>query len=129
MEQPHPSARGPLFSRATLLIAAFLMCILVLIATWLMRGRQWTPTLPLPAVLLTLMVVLPLGEFVRSRFKLSLRSMLVFIAAAAVLCGLFGKRTNEARQQRQAVRSVLALKQSSPEFPTPFSDVSYAERL
>ena len=106
MEPSETTSRGPLFSRQALLIVAFIGCVLTLVATWLLRGRQWTATLPLPTVLLTLMVVIPLGEFIRNRFKLSLRSMLVLMTAVALLIGLFGANANQARiQRRAAVRS------------------------
>jgi hypothetical protein len=76
--------------------------------------------------LLTLMLVLPVGEFIRHRFKLSLRSALVLMTAIAILLGFFGAQANRARNQRLAVKSVLRLRRPiSGISEPPYSDVNY----
>lgn len=118
MSSPLTSAqREPLFSRVTLLVVAFLSCFATLIATWWVRG-VWTPTLPLPAVLLTLLVVLPVGEFIRSRFRLSLGSLLILVSVAAIFLGIFGERWNRASKQRRAVMSIYSIMDRAQQSPT-----------
>lgn len=120
------TARPPLFSRLSLLIGTFLACILALIATWILRGREWTPTLAPVVVLLTLMIVVPLGQFVRSRFRMSLRSALVLMTALAIVLGGFGTTANRARVQRRAVQSVRRLARPIPNlFEQPEASVRY----
>ena len=106
----------PLFSTAVLFVSSFLLCIASVAVTWLLRGRQLSGTLPLSVVAFTLMLVIPAGQFIRNRCKLSLRSMLVLMTALAVLLGLFGTNMNRARLQRRAVRSIQALNLTSKDF-------------
>ena len=115
-----PVARPPLFSRAALLVFALVTSLAMIFVTWCWRDWQWTPTLPLPAVLVTLAVVLPIGEFIRHRFKLSLRAMLILLTLLGIGLGLFGARWNKARLQRIASENVRMLASSGG-----YVDVSY----
>lgn len=92
---------------------SFVACIGALVATWFLSGRQWTPTLPLPAVMLTLLVVLPLGEFARNRFRLRLRSVLMAMSLFAVALGMLGAKWNQGRSQRRAIATVRSLESRS----------------
>lgn len=71
-----PTRREPLFSRATLLVVSLLAWTCVVAVTSLQSAGQSLSTMLLPVALLTLVVVLPVGEFVRCRCRLSLRTML-----------------------------------------------------
>jgi|GEM_PF-5930460 len=115
-----PVLNPPLFSRAALLAFALVASLVMIFGTLCWRDWQWTPTLPLPAVLLTLAIVLPVGEFIRHRFRLSLRAMLVLLMLLGIGLGLFGARWNKARLQRRAVQSVQLLASSGG-----YVDVSY----
>ena len=119
------SHRPPLFSRTALLVATLLACVFVVFLTWWMRDWQWTPTLPLPAVLVTLLLVLPTGEFIRNRFRLSLRALLILLTATAVLLGVTGSNGHRARNQRLAVESVLAYRRPHKDLMGPQAYVSY----
>lgn len=99
--------KTPLFSNLILLLIALGTSIVVLFAIRWMRG-SWSPTLALPAVLLTLAVVIPFSDFIRHRFRLSFRSLLVMITATAILLSLCGSQLSRIRRQRVAVRSVIA---------------------
>jgi len=99
--------RTPLFSKLILLLIALCTSFVVLFAIRWMRG-SWSPTLALPAVLLTLAIVIPISDFVRHRFRLSFRSLLVMITATAILLSLCGSQLSRIRRQSVAVRSVIA---------------------
>ena len=99
----------PKFSRAALLIVSFVVCIAVLLANWLFSGARLSPTMQLFSVLLALLVVVPLGAFIRNGFRVRLWSVFVVMTLLAVLLGLLGGRWHRARVQRQAIASIRAL--------------------
>lgn len=119
------SHRPPLFSRTALLVVALLACVCVVFLTGWMRDWQWTPTLPLPVVLVTLLVVLSIGEFIRHRFRLSLRALLILMTAATILLGAAGSNAHRARNQKLAVNSVLAYRRPHEDLMEPQSYVSH----
>ena len=49
------------------------------------------------------------GEFVRQRFRIGMRGMLIAFTLVAIVCGLFGARAYRARQQRTIVQAIQSV--------------------
>jgi len=95
------------------------------IAVALTNFYHGSPTLVLCVGIATLLVTFVIGQFVRNRFQLGLRSLILLLTFAAVLMGLFGSRMNAARIQKQAVESVLGLRVAGGTFTDPYCGVRY----
>lgn len=110
----------PDYSR--LLTVAGVCSLCAVAATNFLHG---SPTLVFCVGIGALLVSLMTGLFVRSRFQLGLRSLILLLTIAAVLMGLFGSRMNEARIQKRAVESVMGLRVAGGVYTDPYSDVRY----
>ena len=108
MSSPRITPRLPLFPRWSSLLCGFLASIVVLMGLWLVLGTSnWSATLAASAVFVTLLICFTVAEFIRGRFRLSLRVLLASMTLLAVLLGLFGNRAYHARNQRRAVQSIM----------------------
>ena len=108
MSAPRRTPRLPLFPLWALLCCGFLASIVVLVGLWLALGTSnWSATLAASAVFVTLLVCFTVGEFIRGRFRLSLRVLLASMTMLAILLGLLGNRAYHARNQRRAVQSII----------------------
>ncbi len=116
--------RPPLFSRQTLCAFTFIVCLAALMMTWVIPAGP-VHGFPATVLFLTLVVVLPVGELVRQRFRVSLRTMLLVVTVAGVLIAMFGNRSNRAREQRLAVAKLKNIHSPLDADRPPRVDIQY----
>ena len=102
----HRPADSVLFSGRTLLIALLLsipcvLLIMLLLGSGLDNGKAGA------AALVSLLVFAVLGEWIRQRFRFSMRSLLLITTAFAVVMALFAQQVMQARRDRVAALLIL----------------------
>ena len=102
------SAPSSLFSSRTLLILLLSTVVAALIVCWRLGFSAHSGQAGL-LVAMALAASFLLAQFVRQRFKLSMRTLLAAMTILGVLFGLIGARLMESRRHRQAVARIEQL--------------------
>ena len=111
MKLSRQSSAGPpprvLFSSRTLLIAMLCVALITLITAGSL-GAEIANGEAIGAVVGSLLLTAFVGEFIRQRFRLSLRVWLFGFTALAVLLGLYSRHMVATQKQLRATQTILA---------------------
>ena len=106
--KPNITHRMVLFSTQALLVGMLVAILILLLSLWWL-GAGWSNGQAAAATALTVILWYVIGEFVRRRFQISLKSLMICVAVIAVACGMFSKKLIEARKQEMAVGKIVRL--------------------